>query len=255
MAFKKPIDNDFYSKDKKVEFDPIPHTYTYEGNHLTSVTQFIKGFTKPFNPLFASNTKSKKNIKEKKGITNPIILRKYWRIQGERASSNGTAAHAFAELYILDRTTKPQTGYEKAIVKAIKKLEENWKIVSQEEIVYNTEYMLAGSIDLILQHKVTKEYALGDWKTTQDMHKGYGKLSKPFNIKNKALNKNSIQLDIYSELYHKPIPKNNRIIIQIKSDGTFEFYTPLSIKKENKLPYTADLTKKALIEYKLQNNI
>ena len=113
--------------------------------------------------------------------------------------------------------------------------------------------MMAGKIDLVLRNKKTREYGIGDWKTTLDMFKGYGKLYEPFKIDNIPLNKYSIQLDTYSELINKRIPEKNRIIIKLNYDGTFEFYTPTSRKKANKLPYTAPLTKQALIKYKKQN--
>ena len=254
MAFKsEPQIEEITSRDGKLVFDPITHSYMYNGEHLRSVTQFIKTLHKPFDPLFASINKSKKNSEHKTGITNAKLLRKYWRLKGEYSSSIGTATHVFAEMYQLDNTLQPRTGYEKAVIKAFKKLDEKWEIISQEEIVYSLEYMIAGSIDLILRNKKTKEYAIADWKTTEDMHRSFGKLYKPFNIDNSPLNKYSIQLDIYSLLAPYRIPETNRIIIQLKSDGNVEYYTPKSRKKENKLPYTIDKTKKALITYKKEN--
>jgi len=257
MAFKIPDNNEdeFKSNDGLIIFDEKEHVYYYENKPLISVTQFIKEYTEPFNSLFASNSKVKKNIKNKEGISNPINLRKYWKLGSERSATLGTASHIFAQMYMLDRNTIPKTNYEIAIVNAIKKLEENWEIIVQENIVYSLEYMIAGSIDLILKNKTTNEYAVGDWKTTEDLIKYYDMLKEPFNIHDSALNKYSIQLDIYSILSSYNIPNKNRIIIKLNSDSSFEFYAPNNKNKNTILPYTLDKTKMALDIYKQQNKL
>jgi len=254
MGFKKPtkvkLESDDMSLDKKVLFDEVTHTYYYKNTKLLSTTQFIKQFTKPFNPLFPSIAKAKKNAKEKTGIVDAKTLRKIWKLSGSRASHLGTAVHEFAELYVLDPNTQIKTKYDEGIVKAINKLREDWDIIHQELIVYSAKYMVAGSIDLILRHKKTKEYAIGDWKTTVDLKKYYNTMDEPFKIHDSALNKYSIQLDIYSILAPYHIPETNRIVIQISWDGDVEFFTPTSRKKSNQLPFTLDKTMTALKEYK-----
>lgn len=252
MAFKKPKQpEEITSRDKKVIFDPITHSYYYKGVRLVSVTQFIKEFTKPFDPLFPSIKKAQKNTKDKTGLKDPVLLRKSWRLQAERKSNLGTSVHAFAELYIIDRSTEPINGYEKAVIKAFAKLEKKWEIISQEDIVYSSDYMLAGSIDLILRNKKTREYAVGDWKVTEDMNKSYGKLLDVYNtLKDSALNKYSIQLDIYSTLAPYRIPEENRIIIKLEKNGSFSLFSPLEKSSEYKLPFTLDKTKKALNQRK-----
>ena len=258
MAFKKVKDEEemIMSDDKNVIFDPITHTYYYEEQPLLSVTQFIKKHTKPFNPLFPSIAKSKKNNKEKSGITDPIKLRKYWRLNAERSTNLGNSAHIFAEMYMMDKNTVVKTGYDKAVIKAIQWLKEhNLEIVSQEEVLYNTNYMLAGSCDLTLKNTKTGEYAVGDWKSTEDMHKNYNKLYAPFNtLTDAAINKYSIQLDIYATLHHYHIPESNRYVIQLFPNGDFNIYHPKAKKKEFQLPFTMDKTKKAIAEYVKSHN-
>lgn len=235
------------SLDRKVVFDPIKHKYYYGEDTLLSVTQFIKKFTKPFNALFPSIAKSKKNLRMKTGITNPIKLRKYWRLNSERASNLGTSAHVFAEMYVMDRTTKPITGYDHAAIKAIHWLEQKFEFISQEEVLYNTNYLLAGSCDLIMKDRKTGEYAAGDWKTTVDMFKTYNKLLTPFdNLKDSAINKYSIQLDTYSLLANQYIPEPNRYVIQLLPSGEFNVFYPGHPDKLYQLPYTLDKTKEAI---------
>jgi len=254
MAFDKTLlqeEQQIKSKDNRVIFDETTHTYYYNGQPLISTTQFIKTFVKEFDPLFPSINKSKKNKVEKIGISDPKLLRKYWRLSGERSSTLGTTTHTFAEMYKLDKTTKPKTGYEKAVIKAMQWLEEQgWEIVIQEEVVYNTNYLIAGSIDLKLRHKVTGEWGIGDWKITDDMHKSYNKMFSPFDkLNDSALNKYSVQLDIYSMLSDQLIAEYNRFIIQLHDNGDFTVYHPKQKDKKLQLPFTMDLSKKALAEY------
>ena len=238
------------SKDKRVIFDATSHTYLYEGQSLISVTTFIKTFTEPFNSLFPSINKTKSNKTNKTGITDPHLLRKYWKLGAERATNLGTATHAFAEMYILDRNTPIKTGYDRSVVNAITWLEQEWEIMIQEEIVYNILYGIAGSIDLKLRHKKTKRYGLGDWKVTEDMTKSYNKLKEPFNnLKDSALNKYSIQLDSYSILSNELIDEKDRFIIQLRNNGEFNVYHPTHEKKEFQLPFTLDKTKEAMVHY------
>lgn len=243
------------SNDKNVIFEPKSHTYYYNEQPLLSVTQFIKKYSKTFNPLFPSIAKSKKNVREKIGISDAKQLRKYWRLNGERSSNLGTAAHIFAEMYMLDKKSVIKTGYDRAVIKAIKWLKNhNLEIVSQEEVLYNTDYMLAGSCDLTLRNIKTGEFAIGDWKTTEDMYKNYNKLYEPFNnFTDAAINKYSIQLDIYAILHHYHIPEPNRYVIQLLASGDFNIYHPKSPDKKFQLPFTMDKTKKAISTYIKEN--
>lgn len=255
MGFKRPKNVEASSKDNKVVFDDKQHAYTYNNQRLISVTQFIESFVPSFQSIYASINKAKKNIKVKHGITDAVKLRKYWKLYGERASNLGTATHVFAELYILDRNTEPKTKYEEGIIKAINKLEEDWEIIAQEEILYSEGFMIAGTADLKLKNKKTKEYGIGDWKTTTDMHKSYNMMEEPFNIKDSAVNRYSIQLDIYSIISKERIPEKNRIVIKVNEFGDCEFFTPYAKDKEHELPFTLDKTMKALTEYRHQNKI
>lgn len=254
-TIKTKMENDTKVKNDTIVFDPIKHVYYYKGDPLLSVTQFIHKHVVEFNPLFPSISKSKKNIKDKNGITNPALLRKYWKLNSERSSALGTATHVFTEMYMLDRTTEPKSGYEEAALKAIHEIEKEWTIESQEDILYSTKYMIAGSRDLKLRHKKTGEVWVGDWKTTTDMTKYYDYLLYPFNeLKGSSLNKYSIQLDMYSLLDNKEyIPESNRLVIQLKPDGTFQFYYPEHEDDRYKLPYTLRETKKAISIY-IENN-
>jgi len=213
-------------RSNKLVFNQALHKYYFEGKELLSVTNFIKTFDKEFNPLFASIGVAKSNTKKKKGITDARGIRKLWRLHGERKRCIGTAAHAFAEMRIMDRTVEPITGYDKAVIKALEALSKNWDIVGAEQRVYSTTSYLAGTYDLKLKHKTTGVFAMVDWKVTEDMFKGYNKLKGVFkDLKATALVKYFIQLNIYALLDKDIINEDKLFVIQLKNDGTFNAYT------------------------------
>lgn len=231
---------DTYINGEYLVFDEKLHKYSCGAQELMSVTTLISKFEIPFDPLFPSINSCKRNERIKSGILDPKLLRKYWRLKGERAAKLGTATHIFAELYILDRNTEPTNKSEEAVIKAINELEETYEIIEQEKMVFDINILIAGQIDLVLKHKITGKIYLGDWKTTADLYKSYDKLKAPYNIKNSALNRYSIQLDMYSVL-NKTDP-NNVLIIQIKTDGNYVIFT------KDELPDTFPNTTKVIKE-------
>lgn len=206
-------------------FDSINHKYSFQGKELKSVTRFIEGHAKKFEPLYPSINKAKSNKKKGEGITDPVKLRAYWRLNGERKRCIGTASHNFAEMYILDRTTPILTGYDQAIVNVLAALENNWEIIGAEQRVFSLEYLLAGTYDLKIRHKITGEYGLVDWKVTEDMFKSYGKLKKAFSgIPDSPLNKYIIQLRTYAIMDKDDIKPEHMFVVQLRPDATYNVY-------------------------------
>lgn len=223
------------SKAKDITFDSKLHKYYYDNKELTSVTTWLsEHFVPEFNALYASINKAKKNKAEHLTITNPMTLRKYWRLQGERASLLGSSTHAFVELYHLDKSTCAETGYEKAAIAAYDNICAKWDIIDVEKIVWSTDFMLAGCVDMILCHKETGEKGLLDWKTTTDMHKSYNNmLNEMKGVKASALNKYALQLEVYDVLGEIGASHTNRFVVQLKNDGTYKVYSAKSKNEDD----------------------
>ena len=214
-----------FSSGTTVRYDPDTHTYTYNGKVLNNVTTWIQQYSKPFEALYPSIQKAKFNTKHNKGIQNAKLLRKYWRLNGQRARLLGSAAHTFVEMYLLDRTSIPTTNYDIAAIRAIQAIELKWDIVKIEYKVFDIDSNLAGTVDIKLQHKVTKEYAILDWKTSKDMHKKYNNLLPPFKKYHaSSLYKNKLQLFTYSYLDTDTIPLNNHFIVQLTGSGVYNVF-------------------------------
>lgn len=224
-------------KDKDIVFDERLHKYFHEGRELSNVTSWIsEQFVPEFNALFASINKAKKNKSEGAQITNPGLLRQYWRLQGDRAASLGTAAHIFAQMYHLNRDTRPEMGYDSAVINAYESLTKKWEIVELEKRVYSLDYMIAGTADGVIRNKETGEIGLFDWKTTSDMHKSYNKMINEMKgVPASALNKYSLQLQMYNVLGGFGASHGNLFVIQLMNDGTFKVYSSKSKDKEDVL--------------------
>lgn len=188
--------------DPNFKFDPQAHKYTYNGDHFTSVTQYIQNFHKPFESEFWSKKKA-----ETRGVDQEVIL-KEWKELNDYANEIGTATHNWIENYFnkiwqpipnnLD-LIKRINKFNVVFSKHLHKLEP----VKFEVRVFSKKWKIAGMIDSLFIYK-GKLYIL-DWKTnkrfTDDDHQlgKYEKLLEPFQKywKNHH-NEYSIQLSLYA---------------------------------------------------------
>lgn len=187
--------------DAEFKFDPIKHKYTYRGDHLISVTQFISRFHKEFNTEYWSSKKA-----EDRGIDKSEIL-KEWKYLNDRANEIGHATHNWIENYfnriyqelptdldVIERINKFNIAYAKHLHKL--------KPIKFEQRIFSRRWKIAGMIDSLFLYK--DSIILGDWKTNKlfshDLHpKGkYEKLLYPFDDYYKNhLNEYSIQVSLY----------------------------------------------------------
>jgi ATP-dependent exoDNAse (exonuclease V) beta subunit len=187
--------------DPEFKFDPVAHKYTYDGEHFTSVTQFIQKFHKPFESDFWSKKKA-----ESRGVDQEVIL-KEWKDLNDYANEIGTATHQWIEDYFNKIWTplpnnldliKRINKFNVVFAKHLHKLEP----VKFEVRVFSKKWKIAGMIDalffykgklFILDYKTNKNF------TTDENNKYSEKLLYPFQNYNKNhLNEYSIQLSLYA---------------------------------------------------------
>lgn len=172
-----------------LKFDKQSHTYTLDGKRLTSVSKWISKFV----PHFDQDTISKACAK-KDGVTQDEILSK-WEKKKNISLHLGNWVHESIEYYLTQDST-----WTNQAVEAFKKHQTKNKYLS-EKVVYDNEN--AGTIDLIeiIDEKTVK---IHDFKTNEDLNKGYGKMLEPFNsLPNTPLSKYTLQLTKYKELLEK----------------------------------------------------
>ena len=145
-----------------VILDHETHTYTNTdtGEKYTSVTTLIGNYKKPFD-----KDKWSKYVAQRDGLTQKEVLDK-WSDITVTAQNRGTNVHLVMENYI--KFNKIEKGYEELVDSFIKKTNgvilPNSKILS-EELLYNHEYKLAGTADLIVENN--NFFHIMDFKTNK----------------------------------------------------------------------------------------
>lgn len=128
-----------------MNFDEVKHEYTHDGITYTSVTQILKKYG-----LSADYANIPKSILEK-------------------AANRGKAVHKGLELYIggdqsmLGLLTEVDLFHNYVIARNI-----NLKSAKAEEIVYDTHYEVAGTVDF--QYIDGIDNVIADFKTTSSLH-------------------------------------------------------------------------------------
>ena len=168
------------------------------------------------------------SVANREGRTQESVL-KEWSDAGKKAIEIGNKAHLFGELYAFNRSLKPKTKYDKAIVKFWKDLPSHIVVIDTELMMYHKEFLYAGTADIILYNTKTKKFIIGDYKTNKDLHKNFAnqKLLGPFcNILDTPLNKYQLQLSYYQILLEQipGVEVSHRKIISIKDNGKYEIF-------------------------------
>ena len=147
------------------------HKYwTDKCDDFTSVTTFIDEYF----PRFEEDRISKAYAK-KHNMTQEEVL-KLWDIERVKGCDLGNNVHDYCECY-LKGTTLPKAINKKAatmmknITPVLKSLLKDYDIVGCEKILFSEKYKIAGTIDLLVRHKKTKQLRIIDWKTNKKINK------------------------------------------------------------------------------------
>jgi len=166
-----------HPRDKEVRFVESTHTYYVKGSSkgIVSTTGFVHCFFPHFDPMVAI----KAMRKSPKWPTNPLNgktdaeIKAIWLDSGKDASGKGTALHLAIEQHLngaIDRIPQevietPEWRYYMNFYKDIKDTLEPYRT---EWEVWDEEYMLTGSIDMIFKRK-DGDFAVYDWKRSKEI--------------------------------------------------------------------------------------
>jgi len=189
----------------KLNFEEETHTYTYDGEVLLSVTQFLKNFKVPFDREGIS-----KKCAAKRGITQEQVL-KMWDEKCEKACKKGTAVHAYAEGVARLKQSgqfkpfKVDKYYpEMEMVNLFFEEHPYLKPLYIEVMTFNLKYKIAGTMDYICQDERDGKIYLLDYKTNEklDFYSKYKKkLLFPLEtIDDCHINNYLLQLNLYKFL-------------------------------------------------------
>jgi len=217
--------NKINNNDIKLEHEN--HEYKLK-NHpdiiFTSVTTFVNSFFEPFNEEKISKHLVK-NIPQYRKYTSNELIEK-WNV----ARQYGTDVHLEIENWIKDGITPKD---QKSIVAKewIGRYITKSNIETYSEvIVYSKELCIAGTIDVLMMDKNSKNYTLIDWKTSKRIDK------KPFrdkkgikketaNIADCNYNHYALQLSLYRYILEEYYNINviNQFVVQLKDEGAKKY--------------------------------
>lgn len=208
-----------------INFDPKTHTYTnIYGEIYSSVSNVISLYKKPFDSEFFSKMTAKK-----RGVS-PEVIREEWKKNTEEACDYGKEVHSVIEGYLKGVQTKTNSDILNSFCNVFPyKLRD----VSSEKILWNDDFKIAGTSDIIVDVNDTFFDVL-DIKTNKkfDFNNKYGELLlKPLDhLQNCKYNTYSIQLSLYAYMYSKLTnkrPRNLAILYWCRDSKTFQkYYTP-----------------------------
>ena len=150
----------------KIKFDEKSHTYTHKDTNekFISVTTLLGKYKQPFDREGHS-----KRVADREGVTQEMVL-EMWEQEKNRACKRGTDIHKLLEDYINFGDVEDNYGWLcKSYDKAVERSIDSFKNVISENLLYDEEFKVAGTADLIYEHK--NEFTIGDFKTNKKFRK------------------------------------------------------------------------------------
>ena len=219
----------------EVKFDEPTHTYrnTETDERYTSATQLISKFKKPFDSQYHAE-----RVAKREGVPVEMVLES-WEHEKEKSIVKGKNIHSLLENYVrYGETEKDYTWLYKSFEKQREKLVGKSKKVYAEKLLWNHEYKLAGTCDLLYEHD--SNFTILDYKTN--------KVITAFSKYNEYLlppvdflsyceyNVYALQLSIYAYMFEQLSNKKirNLHILYLNEDKFISFNVPY-MRQETKL--------------------
>lgn len=172
-------DTNRHERDAGIVFDEEPHVYYVNGqtDNISVTTLVHKYFPKFDADAIVSRMMRSKNWCNSKyyGKTADEI-KEEWRLSGVDACTQGTYMHKSIELfYNGNPVTDNDTPEYRMFMDFHRDHADKLEAYRTEWEVYDEEYKLAGSIDMVFRNKDDGTYSIYDWKRTKEI-----KLRNPY---------------------------------------------------------------------------
>ena len=209
----------------KIKFNEEAHTYTHTdtGEPFISVTTLLGKYKQPFDRHGHS-----KRVADREGVSQEMVL-EMWEEEKNRACKRGTDIHKILEDYIGYGDVKDNYGWLcKSYDKAVERTIDSFKNVLCENLLYDEEVKVAGTADLIYEHK--NEFTIGDFKTNKRF--GFSslyseRLKDPVShLHNCEFNLYGLQLSLYAYLYERMSGKRCRkcVVFYLKDERFVSYH-------------------------------
>ena len=200
IAIQTYLEGNYDNLEKMIIFNEAEHSYVNSetGERYTSVTQLIGEFEPEFDKEYHS-----KRVAQKEGVPQSMVL-EMWDNIAKKAQDKGTLVHGILEKYIKTGICDMRVqfiidSYNDCVRKEIGQ----YTAVSSEKLLYNDEWKVAGTADLIYDMRDT--FHIGDFKTNKrfrfkSQYNEY--FLKPLNhLPVCEFNVYCIQLSMYAAMY------------------------------------------------------
>lgn len=183
-------------------FDADTHTYTntVSNEKYISVTTLLGKYKQPFD-----TEKHSLRVSQREGVSQQIVL-DAWSADTKKATDKGTRIHKLMEDFILNKKVIDKleflyTSYNEAVAATVG-IYDN---VVSESLLFNHDYKVAGTADLIFQKKAG--FVVGDFKTNKQF-----KFTSKYNVflnppvqhlAECEFNVYALQLSLYAYMYEK----------------------------------------------------
>jgi ATP-dependent exoDNAse (exonuclease V) beta subunit len=228
-----------HSRDKRIIFEEKDHRYTIDGIYtdFTSTTTFIKKF---FNEFDADKVISQMirfgSFARKYPDKTPDQVKQEWKDSGINASDRGSRLHRYIEYFYNGLETAPEEIADldlevEMFYNFISALEPRLVPFRTEWYIFDEEYKIAGSIDMLFQTdpvRAPRNVAIYDWKCSKEikLSNRYGKARSPIaHLDDCNGNHYSLQLNMYKYILEKNYGMNvvdmNLVVIHKNHDNFF----------------------------------
>lgn len=143
-------------------FDEASHTYTnnISNEKYISVTTLLSKYKKPFDKELHSLRVSKRE-----GVPQEMVL-EMWEQENKRSTDRGTHIHKLLENYLNEGDiVKDYNWLYKSYNNVIANNISSFSSFKSEQLLYNDEFKVAGTADLIYDHG--EYFTVGDFKTNK----------------------------------------------------------------------------------------
>lgn len=202
---------------KELFFEEERHIYKVDEKVLPSVSSMLKNHYPEFDDVYWAKIKGKENFQQ--------VLQE-WKTKTQKALSNGTTVHLFAEEWWNNKKIKAESPQQEAVLKFLNNLTETgrYTLLNTELQMYSKKYDFAGTCDLLMWDHLNDYAVIMDYKTNENLDKEFGFLLSPFEYTpNSSFNKYQIQLSYYQLILEEiNIEVKERYVIWLKQDGNYE---------------------------------
>lgn len=215
-------------KRKKVTFKESTHQYFLDDTELPSVSKLVKSTHEAFD---AKATASRMAL-QGKGTVKGLLDQ--WKATAKISTDKGNLIHNLAEEIINVYKEQPSTSMLIGALAMV--LQTKPEIIAAEKLVYSTEYLYAGTADLLIYDD--EEVIMYDYKTNKDLYKNFrGKrMLSPFDdMLDCPANKYFVQQNLYAiALEEEGIHVDKMYLLWIREDETERVAVP-DLKEKIKL--------------------